>query len=210
MRDKRPAARQILSLTALLAGFSAVVAYANDPETPPGPAFSCASVDDTRIEHMICTDATLAALDRKLGSVYAQARVLSNTGSALKVEQRGWIKGRNECWKDEDETACIASAYRLRIAELQARYHLVAATGPIRFTCGGDTGNRTMVVTFFTDTDPPTLLARRGQDISLMFLQPSASGAKYAGRNESFWEHHGEARVTWGYGAPEISCRKLP
>ena len=30
------------------------------------------------------------------------------------------------------------------------------------------------------------------------------------GRNESLWEHHGEALVAWGYGAPEMRCRKLP
>ena len=23
-----------------------------------------------------------------------------------------------------------------------------------------------------------------------------------------FWEHHGEARITWGYGEPEMVCKK--
>ncbi len=30
------------------------------------------------------------------------------------------------------------------------------------------------------------------------------------GRNETFWEHQGEAKVTWGYVAPEMHCKKLP
>jgi hypothetical protein len=37
-----------------------------------------------------------------------------------------------------------------------------------------------------------------------MFLQPSGCGTRYKGRNETFRELQGEARVTWGYGAPEM------
>ncbi|MNW23179.1 Membrane-bound lysozyme-inhibitor of c-type lysozyme [compost metagenome] len=54
------------------------------------------------------------------------------------------------------------------------------------------------------------MIAERGDEVSLMYSQPAASGARYQGRNESFWEHQGEARVTWGYGAPEMTCRKAP
>ena len=59
--------------------------------------------------------------------------------------------------------------------------------------------------TYF-QTDPPTLIAERGDQVSLMYLQRSASGAKYQGRNESLWEHQGEATITWGYGAKEMRC----
>jgi len=41
-----------------------------------------------------------------------------------------------------------------------------------------------------------------------MLAVPSGSGAHYQGRNESFWEHQGEALVTWGYGAKEMTCKK--
>ena len=30
----------------------------------------------------------------------------------------------------------------------------------------------------------------------------NGSGAKYQGRNETYWEHQSEASITWGYGAP--------
>ena len=30
------------------------------------------------------------------------------------------------------------------------------------------------------------------------------------GRNETFWEHQGEASITWGYGAPQMHCKKAP
>jgi hypothetical protein len=54
---------------------------------------------------------------------------------------------------------------------------------------------------------PATLIAERGDQVSLMVLQPSASGARYQGRNESLWEHQGNALITRGYGAQEMSCR---
>ncbi len=94
----------------------------------------------------------------------------------------------------------------LRITELQAKYRLVPATGPVTWACDGDPKNE-VVVTFFK-TDPPTLIAERGDQVSLMYLQPAASGARYQGPNESFWEHQGEATITWGYGAPEMRCTK--
>jgi len=49
--------------------------------------------------------------------------------------------------------------------------------------------------------------AERGDSVSLMYQQPSASGARYQGRNETFWEHQGVAAITWGYGAPEMHCK---
>ena len=87
-------------------------------------------------------------------------------------------------------------------------YRLVAATGPFRFVCDGDAANE-VTATYF-QTDPATLIAERGDSVSLMYQQRSASGAKYQGRNESFWEHQGEARITWGHGAPEMRCRQAP
>jgi len=64
-----------------------------------------------------------------------------------------------------------------------------------------------VVVTFFK-TDPPTLIAERGDQISIMYLQPSGSGSKYQGQNELLWEHQGEATIVWGYDSPEMRCSK--
>jgi len=30
------------------------------------------------------------------------------------------------------------------------------------------------------------------------------------GRNETFGEHQGEASITWGYGTPQMRCKKAP
>lgn len=180
------------------------------PVFAQGPSYACDAVEPGGIEAMICANARLAALDRKLAEVYhaASQRAADEHPPMLMAEQRGWIKGRDECWKSEDRNRCVEEAYLRRIAELQARYRLVPGSGPVRFVCDGNPAHE-VVVTFFK-TDPPTLVAGHGDSVAVMYSAPSASGAKYEGRNEMFWEHQGEARVVWGYGATEMRCRKAP
>jgi uncharacterized protein len=175
-----------------------------------GPSFACDKVKAGSIEAMICGDQALSSLDRKLSEVYAAAssKAVNERPPLLKAEQRGWIKGRNECWKAGDKRGCVLDGYERRIAELQARYRLVPGSGPFRFICD-DNPVSEVIATFFR-TVPPTLIAERGDSVSLMYLQPSGSGTRYQGRNESFWEHQGEAAIIWGYGAPEMRCRKAP
>ncbi len=173
-----------------------------------GPSFDCDRVEAGSIASQVCANPGLAALDRHLDAVYAAA--LGKAGNehppVLRAEQRGWIKGRDDCWKSDDRAGCIREAYRLRIAELQARYRLVPFSGPVFYACEGNPSHE-IISTFFR-TEPPTLIAELGDRVSLMYIQPSGSGAKYAGRNETFWEHQGEALVRWGYGAPEWRCVK--
>ena len=172
-----------------------------------GPSFDCSKASGS-IEEMICKDAELSALDRRLAEVYAAASKIAvgEDPPVLKAEQRGWIKGRNDCWKSDDKHTCVQENYRRRIAELQARYRLVPQNGPFGYFCNANPRDE-VAVTFF-QTDPPTLIAERGDQVSLMYLQPSGSGSKYEGRNESFWEHHGTAIVVWGYGSPQMRCQK--
>jgi uncharacterized protein len=176
----------------------------------PGPSYDCAKVEPGGIEAMICEDKDLSALDRKLSQVYASASIKAGNEHppTLKAEQRGWIKGRDDCWKSDDAGACVRMAYQRRIAELQARYRLVAGTGPVYYECDGNPANE-VSATFFK-TDPPTLIAERGDSVSLMYQQPGGSGIKYLGRNESLWEHQAETTITWGYGAIESHCKRKP
>lgn len=162
-----------------------------------GPSFDCAKASGS-VEEMICKDEQLAELDRKLADVYAAAtrKAVNEHPPLLKAEQRGWIKGRNDCWKSDDPRTCTETEYRHRIAELQARYRLVPEKGPFWFACDGDPRNE-VAVSFF-ETDPPTLIAERGDQVSFMVQQPSGSGAKYQGGNETF----GSTRATPpSYGA---------
>lgn len=198
-------ARSLCTVTLL--GLACSSATADLP--PAGPSFDCSKVKPDSIAALVCADAQLSALDRKLTAVYAVAakQAAYEHPPMLRAEQRGWVKGRDDCGKSEDKAACVRESYTLRIAELQARYRLVPATGPVRYACNGKPSDE-IVATFF-QTDPPTLVAERGDQSSLMVLQPAASGAKYQGPNESFREHHGEARVVWGYGAKEMVCQTV-
>lgn len=160
------------------------------------------------IEKQICADNELGALDRTLAVVYAAAlhKAKNEHPPLLKAGQRGWIKGRNDCWKAAKPQQCASQAYRLRIAELQARYRLIPVSASATFICEGDARNQ--VVANFFQTDPPSLIAERGDSVSLMFQQPSASGTRYQGRNESIWEHQEQTTIVWGYAAPEMRCKK--
>ncbi len=193
----REAAR--IGLLVVCAGLAA-------PASGEGPSFSCDEVRPGSIEEIICKDQELSDLDRSLSQVYAAAskKAADEQPPLLKAEQRGWIKGRDECWKSDDKAGCVRDAYRRRIVELQARYRLVPGSKPVTYACDGDKTNE-IAVTFF-DTDPQTLIAERGDSVSLMYRVPSASGAKYQGRNETLWEKGGKATVTWGYGAPDMEC----
>jgi uncharacterized protein len=153
---------------------------------------------------IVCADPELAALDRKLSEVYAAAlrKATNEHPPVLQAEQRGWIKGRDDCWKTPEQRDCVRDAYVLRIANLQARYRLVASKGPIYLKCDGDPRNE-LVVTYF-ETVPPTLIAERGDETSLMYRQ---ADGEFLGRNERMREQqHGDVIVIWGYQAPEMRC----
>jgi len=66
---------------------------------------------------------------------------------------------------------------------------------------------KTFFATFYQETDPPSAVLTNGDDQVIAFIEPSGSGAKYTAANVEFWEHHGEATVTW-FGA-EMRCKAL-
>jgi uncharacterized protein len=86
------------------------------------PSFDCAKASH-EVEKLICNDAELAKLDRSLSDLYGT--VLKHTPAGqqkmLKTEQRGWVKGRNDCWKSGDMRGCVAAEYKTRIDELKDR-----------------------------------------------------------------------------------------
>ncbi len=196
-RPRRPAA--VLAAAGLLAASGQV--------TGEEPSFDCAKADGA-VERLICADPGLAALDRKLAEVYAAAlRQFENSNyEDPRPFQRGWVKGRNDCWKAEDVRACTETAYRHRIAELQVAYGAFTVPAPINYDCGGFD----LATVFYAETDPPTVVLtpigeHEGSDQVLAFLTPAASGSKYEGANVLFWEHHGEAMLTW-FGK-ETNCK---
>lgn len=189
----------ILPMALLSAGL------ATSAQAAQGPSFKCSEKMQNSVEDLICKSADLSALDLKLAATYdAALKKAGSRANTLKAEQRGWIKGRNECWKADDKDACLRDSYSQRTVELQAGYALVESKGPITFDCGA---NGNISATFF-QTDPPSINATYKGQHSLMVAVPSGSGMNYKGQNESFWDHQGEALVTWGFGATEMTCKK--
>jgi uncharacterized protein len=175
-----------------------------DPAAAASPSFECGEASGT-VEELICADEALAALDRELADVWRQveAALAGNPDAAMiRAEQRGWIKGRNDCWKSDDVRACVEVSYRERTAELQARWRLVPLRGPF-FYHVADAPADEVVATFF-DTDPPVAILERGDQSVVAFLQPAASGSRYVGGDHVFWVKGDEARVTWGWEAEEL------
>jgi len=88
------------------------------------PSFDCSKVEKESCEAIICASDRLIDLDKKLSHLYKQALAQAPKEDILKAYQRGWIKGRNECWKVEDAQTYMAELYQQRIQELQEKYQL--------------------------------------------------------------------------------------
>jgi len=175
-----------------------------------GPAFDCARAQG-EVQALICRDQGLAALDRQLDGVYEAAlgKAKDAMPQTLRAEQRGWIKGRDECWKAKggDPTYltaswtvtgvrdCVEGQYKVRISELQATWRLVSSRGPVMFACNGNPANE-VVATFF-ETEPPTARLERGDQTVTAWRVPAGSGARYEGQNVELWTKGQEATVTW-------------
>ncbi|MCU0256120.1 MAG: MliC family protein [Vicinamibacterales bacterium] len=173
------------------------------------PTFDCAKAQG-EVEQLICSDAGLAAADRKLDEVYkaAVAKAKGTLLNQLRTEQRGWVKGRNDCWKTSANAPafltaswqvstvrdCVDGQYRLRTSELQALWRLLPPK-TVTFACEDNPANA--IVADFFDSDPPSARLERGDTTVTVWLVPAASGAKYEGQNVTFWTKGTEATASW-------------
>ena len=109
-----------ITRTALLPVAMLVAGLALNAQAQTGPSFNCSANLSSSIETLICGSEALSILDRQMASTYSAA--LKKAGSQakrLKAEQRGWIKGRNDCWKADDKQACVRDSYNQRLVELR-------------------------------------------------------------------------------------------
>ena len=184
-----------------------------------GPAFDCTKASGT-VEKLIYVDERLAALDRKLDEVYkaALAKARDEMPKVLRTEQRGWVKGRDDCWKAKDEKnpvfiteswtatserACIEAQYQIRITELQVKYQLAPSKKTVFYSCNNNPANE-VVATFF-DTQPPAARFERGDRTVIGWQVRTASGETYEGQNLSFWSKGSDATVVWL--GEELKCQ---
>jgi uncharacterized protein/heat shock protein HslJ len=171
------------------------------------PAFDCSKASG-QVETLICGDAALATLDRRMAEVYnaAMKQWPADVAAEQRAVQRGWIKGRNDCWKDADPRACTEREYRTRIVELQIQSGQLMAPTPVGYACAGGE-SKPFAATFYADTDPKSAVLTWGDDQVIAFSAPAGSGAKYTAANVEFREHHGEATVDW-FGTT-MTCKVL-
>jgi hypothetical protein len=124
----------------------------------------------------------------------------------LRAEQRGWVKGRDDCWKATQKTwitaswtvdsvkACVDAQYRLRTSELQAVWRLLPAR-TVLYACQ-DTPANEVVATFF-ETDPRTLRLERGDTTTTLWRVPASGEGAFEGRNVSAVERGPGLEVSW-------------
>jgi uncharacterized protein len=180
------------------------------------PAFSCANPSGAA-EAAVCKDATLAALDRENARLFMLARATPKLSAREKkllvATQRGWIKGRNDCWKASDANVCIRDAYVLRIAELREGLAQTGrkdeggvSIGPVAVTCPGMAAMNAT----FVNVDPSLAVLGGGDRRFVLEIAPSGSGSKYTAQypegEASFWQKGPEAMVKLP-GGREQTCR---
>jgi uncharacterized protein len=168
-------------------------ALANPAFAQDGPSFDCAKAQSS-VETLICADAVLAALDQRVSDRYADALAVvqgldagaDEAEKSLRSSQRGWIKGRDDCWKGDDVKACVEDAYLMREAALVAQWMLEQPFNVATWMCGDTPANA--VVTYFFDTPLPSVRFERGETIDVGTVVRTGSGAKYDGSfGRSIW-----------------------
>jgi uncharacterized protein len=177
------------------------------PVVPSGPSFSCKG-RLSAVQKLVCDDAALSALDRKLTGIVSQVTFKEPrevNDQSLAVVQRQWLRERESCATTPEVRKCVSSLYRTRIAELQGQYGLVPVRGPFRFACTGS-DVQLIVMTYF-ETDPPSATLETATGTNLMFVAPSGSGARYVGDGVTYWEAQGEATLTFAGKSTETKCR---
>jgi uncharacterized protein len=173
-----------------------------------GPTFDCAKAQG-EVEKLICSDASLAALDRRLDAVYrpATAKAKGALATRLREEQRGWVKGRNDCWKARGQQnwitatwtvdtvkACVDAQYRLRSSELQAVWQLLPPK-TVSYACRDNPAHE--VVANFFATDPASIRLERGDRTKTLWRVGDAGAGRYEGQNVSLVRQGSELKIGW-------------
>lgn len=121
--------------------------------------------------------------------------------------QRGWIKGRNDCWKAGDLRQCVEESYQLRITELQIKGGQLRVPTPVDYQCGKSV---TLSTYFYNEAKRPAAVINLSEGAQqsqvLAFEAPSASGARYEGQNLTLLTKGNEARLE-RYDQAARQCR---
>lgn len=175
-------------------------------QTQP-PTFDCAKATG-QVQKLICSDAGLAARDRELDAAFkaASARAQGQTARDLRASQRGWIKGRDECWKATSTTwitaswtvntvkDCVEAQYRLRTSELQAVWRLQPPR-TVAYACQNNPANE--VIANFFATDPATIRLERGDRTVTLWRVGEDRLGRFEGRNVALTQAADALEISW-------------
>ena len=171
------------------------------------PSYNCDNASG-KVEETICQEPELQRLDNKLHDAYQAAlkQVTGDEKRLLRAVQRGWIKGRNECWKSDKLGQCVEDNYKTRITELEIQAGKVTAPEPVTFQCK----TQNLMVYFYNNTEVPVAVINELNPTTpdeqiFAFISRSASGAKYEAQNLTFWTKGSEATLI-RYGKPDETC----
>ena len=180
-------------LRCLIAASAAGLAAVGVQAQPP---FDCAQASG-EVETLICADENLQALDRDLARTWARANESwpAEVAREQRSVQRGWIKGRNDCWKADDTRDCVEFAYKSRLVELSISAGLVKAPGYHSLSCDDDAGPFT--ASFYNDLEPRAVVLTRGNDQVTALSAPTGSGTRYTAPGVEFRSKGDEAMVDW-------------
>lgn len=178
------------------------------------PSFDC-SKSESQATDLVCKTPMLARMDNELQRLYALAE--SGTYESedrlneLTAMQRGWIKGRDDCWKNDDPRQCVTASYAMRIHEIRQGFfdsrqqdERGISSGPLALACkGADYG----ISATFIKADPGVAFLQ-WQDQSVALVQgPTGSyqGSNYAGKATLFTR--GDDALFTPPGGTQLSCR---
>ena len=165
------------------------------------PTFDCARAESSA-EEAVCASDALSAMDVEVARLYDLALhgpdMTMERANELRAYQRGWIKGRDDCWKASDLQTCIRDSYALRIDDMRrsyadARSEPGPSTGPFAYSCDGiDAG----ISASFIQAGDPVVVLRWLDNARVLPQAISGSGARYEADDTQFWIKGPDATLT--------------
>jgi uncharacterized protein len=162
-----------------LAGLTVLTMGATPVLAQDGPSFNCEAAS-TSAEELVCSDPELAVLDRRLqerfsAAVTAAEARLPAALPDLRAMQRGWVKGRDDCWKGRDLRDCVEFNYLHREAQLVAAWSLDEPVWVITYDCA----EAPEVRVSFYETELTSIRIERGAETDVAVTDPSAENAQF-------------------------------
>lgn len=182
----------------LAACLLAIAVAPSIPVFAVSPAFDCAKAEG-EVEQLICSDDELASMDLLLARTYSQTiqNIPKEERATFRAEQRGWIKGRNDCWKADNVRRCVEFSYQSKTVELQIIGGLVEAPEYQNLSCAESSDASPFTLSVYDNTKPDSAVLTRGDDQVIAIKTAGGVANRYVAPNVSLILGEGEAEIDW-------------